>query len=189
MGHRAASARFGAVLAGLLIAGSAAGPASGQTLMTQDEALALAFPGDTSVERRSAYLSEDQLDRARRLAGDDVDIDQSIVTYYVGSDGATGAAYFDAHRVRTKNEVVMVVVDRDATIRRVDVLSFAEPPEYRAPEGWIDQLEGRRLDQALSLRGGIRSIAGATLTARSMTEAARRVLALHTVIAPFGATP
>ena len=182
--------RVGAIVAGLLVAVSVAGPASGQTLMTQEEALALAFPGDTVVERRSAYLTEDQLDRARRMAGDDVDIDQTIVTYYVGSHGGpTGAAYFDAHRVRTKNEVLMVVVDPDATIRRVDVLSFAEPPEYRAPEGWIEQLEGRGLDQALSIRGGIRSIAGATLTARSMTEAARRVLALHTVIDPFGAMP
>ncbi|MGK7310618.1 MAG: FMN-binding protein [Candidatus Longimicrobiales bacterium M2_2A_002] len=181
-------------LASLLVAvgmtAAAAGAASAQTLMTQEEALVLAFPGDTTVERRSAYLTESQLARARALAGDDVEIDQAIVTFYVGGDGEpTGAAYFDAHRVRTKNEVVMVVVDPDATIRRVDVLKFTEPPEYRAQEGWIDQLEGRGLDEALSLRGGIRSIAGATLTARAMTEAARRVLALHAVIEPFGATP
>lgn len=184
---------FASTLATLLVAAgmlAVAGPASAQSLMTQEEALALAFPGDTAVERRSAYLTESQLARARALAGDDVEIDQTIVTFYVGGDGEpAGAAYFDAHRVRTKNEVVMVVVDPNATIRRVDVLKFTEPPEYRAPDGWIDQLEGRGLDEALSLRGGIRSIAGATLTARAMTEAARRVLALHAVIEPFGATP
>ena len=192
---RSGGVGFALTLAGLLVAAAmtgaaAAAPVSAQTLMTQEEALALAFPGKASVERRSAYLTESQLARARALAGDDVEIDQTIVTFYVGGDGEpAGAAYFDAHRVRTKNEVVMVVVDPDATIRRVDVLKFTEPPEYRAPDGWIDQLEGRGLDEALSLRGGIRSIAGATLTARAMTEAARRVLALHAVIEPFGAMP
>ncbi|MDX1673548.1 MAG: FMN-binding protein [Longimicrobiales bacterium] len=168
-----------------------AGPAAAQTLMTQEEALALAFPGDTVVERRTAYLSPAQLDRARELAGAAVDIEQTIVTYYVGRRNGTfaGAAYFDVHRVRTKNEVVMVVVDPDHTLRRMEVLKFTEPPEYRAPDAWIQQLEGRPLDDALSVRGGIRSIAGATLTARAMTEAARRVLALHAVIEPFGGTP
>ena len=167
------------------------GPAAAQTLMTQEEALALAFPGDTVVERRSAYLSSAQLDRARELAGDAVDIEQTIVTYYVGRHAGAfaGAAYFDVHRVRTKNEVVMVVVDPDHTLRRMEVLKFTEPPEYRAPDAWIEQLEGRPLDDALSVRGGIRSIAGATLTARAMAEAARRVLALHAVIEPFGGAP
>ena len=170
-----------------LLAGLAASPLGAQTLMTQEEALAVAFPVPVEVERRTAYLSEEQLDRVRELAGAGVDIESGIVTYYVGTrDGEpTGAAYFDAHRVRTKNEVVMVVVDPDARVRRVDVLKFMEPAEYRAPEGWIEQLEDRRLNDELSTRGAIRNLTGATLTARALTEAARRVLALHAVIGPF----
>ncbi len=174
-----------------LLAGLIASPLGAQTLMTQEEALALAFPAPAEVERRTAYLSEAQLDRARELAGHGVDIASGIVTYYVGTrDGEpTGAAYFDAHRVRTKNEVAMVVVDPDARVRRVDVLKFMEPAEYRAPEGWIGQLETRRLNDELSTRGAIRNLTGATLTARALTEAARRVLALHDVISPFGGHP
>lgn len=159
-----------------------------QTLLTQEEALALAFPASADVQRRTAYLSDEQRALARQLAGDDIEIDRTVVTYYVGvQDGKeTGAAYFDAHRVRTKNEVVMVVVDPGATVRRVDVLKFTEPPEYRAPDGWIEQLEGRRLDEQLSVRGGIHNLTGATLTARALTRATRRVLALHAAIEPFG---
>ena len=183
----------GLLLTLVLVPAGPAGPATAaaQTLLTQDEALALAFPAPTEVERRSAYLTDGQLDRARTLAGDDVEIDQTVVTYSVGRrDGRyTGAAYFDVHRVRTKNEVVMIVVDPDHRIRRTDVLKFIEPPEYMAPDAWVEQLEGRRLDEALSVRGEIRTITGATLTARAMTEAARRVLALHAVIEPFGGAP
>ncbi len=172
----------------LVVLAAAPAPARGQTLLTQDEALALAFPAPATVERRTAYLTAADLERARALAGEGVEIESGVVTYYVGTRAGqpTGAAYFDVHRVRTKNEVVMVVVDPDHTIRRVDVLRFAEPPEYRAPEGWIAQLEGRGLDRDLSTRGAIHNLTGATLTARAITGATRRVLALHTVIAPLG---
>lgn len=177
------------VAAGVVAVGAVAAPAPAQTLLTQEEALELAFPAPTDVERRTAYLSDGQLERARRLAGPAADIESAVVTYYVGTlrGEPAGAAYFDAHRVRTKNEVVMVVVDPGARVRRVDVLKFTEPAEYRAPEGWIEQLEGRRLDDALSTRAAIRNLTGATLTARALTQATRRVLALHAVIAPLGA--
>lgn len=181
-------ATAGVVAAG--VAAAVAAPAPAQTLLTQEEALALAFPAPVVVERRTAYLSDAELDRARTLAGEGVEIETGVVSYYAGlRDGEpVGAAYFDAHRVRTKNEVVMVVVDpdtADARVRRVDVLKFTEPPEYMAPEGWIGQLEGRKLDDELSTRRGVHNLTGATLTARAMTEATRRVLALHAVIAPF----
>jgi len=162
-----------------------AGPGAAQDL-TQDEALALAFP-TAELERRTAFLDDDELARARTLAGEDVEVDQGVVTYYLAlRDGRpVGAAYFDAHRVRTLAEVVMVVVDDRDRIERLEVLRFMEPPDYRAPDGWIDQLEGRRLDDGLSLKGGVATMTGATLTARALVRASRRVLALHAVIRPF----
>lgn len=175
-------------LAAATIVGMVAAPLPAQTLLTQEEALELAFPAPAEVERRTAFLSEDQLARARSLAGSDVEIDQGVVTHYVGRvDGVvTGTAYFDVHRVRTKNEVVMVVVDPDDTVRRVDVVKFTEPTEYLAPQPWIDQFDGRALEEALSVRGDIHNLTGATLTARAMTRAVRRVLAFHAVIDPMG---
>lgn len=189
---RQAASRFGGVVPGLLtVLALAAFPATAraQTLMTQGEALAAAFPAPAEVERCTAFLSEAQLAEARRRAGDDVAIEQGVVSYYAARrDGRpAGVAYFDAHRVRTHAEVVMVVVTPEGRVARVDVLKFTEPPEYRAPAGWIAQFEGRPLDDDLSLRGGILNITGATLTARAMTRAVRRVLALHGVIDPFGA--
>ena len=176
---------------GVAALAATASPARGQTLMTQEEALSSAFPAPATVERKTAYLTDDQLARARRAAGPDAEIDQGVLTYYVAHRGGTpvGVAYFDAHRVRTKAEVAMVVVTPDGRVARVDVLKFMEPPEYRAPEGWIDQFDGRALDDELSTKGAILNLTGATLTARSLTRAVRRVLALHGVIAPFGSAP
>jgi Na+-translocating ferredoxin:NAD+ oxidoreductase RnfG subunit len=161
--------------------------ASAQAALTQEEALRLAFPPPATIERRTAFLEEDDLRRARAAAGEGVEVDQRVVTYYVGfRDGEPlGAAYFDVHRVRTLPEVLMVVVTPEGRISRIEVLKFSEPPEYRAPAGWIQQFHDRALTGDLSLKGAIRNMTGASLTSQAVTRAARRVLALHDVIRPF----
>jgi hypothetical protein len=94
-------------------------------------------------------------------------------------------AYFDAHRVRTLPQVLMIVVDPEGRVLRIETVSFREPPEYRAPEGWLRQFDGHVLDGALSLQGEIAALTGATLTAGAATRAARRALALHSAIDPL----
>lgn len=162
--------------------------AGAQARLTQEEALRLAFPEPAVVERRTAFLTDSQLAQVRRLAGPDVPVDQRVVTYYVGRrDGRPlGVAYFDAHRVRTLNEVLMFVVGFDDAIRRIEVLLFAEPPEYRAPAGWLEQIEDRKLTDDLSLKGAVVTMTGATLTSQAVVRASRRVLAYHRVIRPAG---
>lgn len=152
--------------------------------LTQEQALRLAFPAPLTIERRTAYLDGTQLARAQQMAGSK-DVKQRVVTYYVGSDKGrvAGTAYFDSHRVRTHNEVLMIVVDPEWKIDRIEVLRFAEPPEYQASDKWLEQFQDKRLSQELSVRRGIVPITGATLTANAVTAAARRVLALHAVIA------
>lgn len=178
-----------AAVVAFVAAATLAVPGSAQ--LTQDEALRLAFGGSDEVERRTAYLDDAQLERARSLAGPRTDVDQGVVTYYVGSEGGRtlGVAYFDAHRVRTLQEVLMVVVGPDDSVLRVETVSFREPPEYEAPGGWLEQFPGRTLGPGLSIRGEIAPMTGATLTANAVTGAVRRVLALHAVIEPFGTDP
>ena len=165
---------------------AAAAPVAAQVFLTQEEALIVAFPRPATVERVTAFLDDTQLSLARELAGDDVRLDQRVVSYYVGRVGpdTLGVAYFDAHRVRTMREVAMVVVTPERTIDRVEVLSFHEPPEYRASGPWVEQLSRRPLNDELAVNRGIINLTGATLTAGALTRAARRILALDQVIRP-----
>lgn len=159
------------------------------TALTQEQALAQAFPGAAAVERRTAYLDEAQVARVRTLAGGGIEVETRVVTYYEARDASgrpLGTAWFDAHRVRTLPEVLMVVVEPSGAIRDITVIRFSEPPEYAPAPGWLAQFEGRALDQGLSLKGGIVAITGATLTANAVTDAARRVLALRAVIGAQG---
>jgi FMN-binding protein len=77
----------------------------------------------------------------------------------------------------------MVVVGPAGAIARIEVLSFSEPEEYLPREHWYAQFPGKVLDGELAMRRGVRPVSGATLTARATTDAARRVLALHQVLA------
>lgn len=178
-----------AVALGTALLGGTPGGLAAQ--LTQQEALRAAFPPPATVERRTAFLGADDLAAVRAAAGRDTPVDQAVVSYYVAlRDGRpVGVAYFDSHRVRTLNEVLMIVVTPDDRIRSIEVLRFAEPPEYHASDPWLEQFEGRSLSPDLSLRGGIANMTGATLTSTAITRAARRVLALHRHIRPFGGAP
>jgi len=167
-----------------------AGAGEARVFVTVDEALELAFPG-CAFAHETVFLTESQLEEANRLAG--VALRSALVHPYVATcpDGKGGAAYFDTHTVRTQEETVMVAVALDGVVRRIELLTFSEPPEYIPRAIWYDQFLGRTLAPELQLKREIRSVSGATLTARATTEAVRRVLAIHRVLteSPAGESP
>ncbi|HEX8168960.1 MAG TPA: FMN-binding protein [Thermoanaerobaculia bacterium] len=156
--------------------------AQARVFMTQQQALAGAFPAGARIARQTVFLTPQQIAAAKKESGVDFP-DKMIVRYAATIDNRViGYAYFDTHRVRTLPETVMIVVGPDAKVQRIDILSFDEPPDYFPKQRWIDQFRGRALDDDLSLRGKIRPISGASLTGRAITNASRKVLALHHVI-------
>jgi hypothetical protein len=159
--------------------------ASARVLLTQSQALELAFPvSGTRIERRTAFLTPEQLDAAEKNA--QTKIESKVWTYYVGfsSKNFYGTAYFESHRVRTMNETFMVVVNPDHTVRSVEILSFAEPDDYMASKPWLEQFHGKNLNNELFLRRGLRNITGASLTSEVITQGVRRILALDREINP-----
>jgi Na+-translocating ferredoxin:NAD+ oxidoreductase RnfG subunit len=193
MSRWATCSRPAALAVGLLLTG---GTAELRAQLSLQEAVAGAFPPPARVERRTAFLTAQDLSAVQASAGRDAPVTQRVVTYYLARrDGKpVGVAYFDSHRVRTLNEVVMIVVEpRDGgkagrdRIRSVEVLRFAEPPEYHASDAWLDQFKGKSLDQELSLKRSIANMTGATLTSNAIVRATRRVLAIHERIRPFAA--
>ncbi len=152
-----------------------------KVFLTVDEALELAFPG-AEVERSAVYLCEAGEQRVARLAC--VHYEGRVARPYTARRGGelVGTAYFDTHRVRTLRETLMVIVDSEERITRIEILAFGEPEDYIPRGAWYGQFTGRALDDELQLGRGIRNVTGATLTARATTDAARRTLALHRVL-------
>lgn len=163
-------------------------PAGAKVFLTQEEALKLAFP-DAEVERKSLFLSNEQMAKVKELSR--TELRSGIAQVYIArKDGkVSGYAYFDTHIVRTFEETLMIVLTPEAKVRRIEVISFREPEEYIAREEWYAQYYDKGLSKELSLQRGIRPITGATLTAEATNDSVRRVLALHKVTQPSTEDP
>lgn len=133
--------------------------------------------GGAPFERRTAFLTNAQALAVGKAAQSK--LESTMWSYYVS--GST-TAYFESHPVRTMNETIMVVVGADAKVRFVEILSFAEPPDYLAGKPWLAQFTGKPLSEDLAPRRALRNIAGATLTAEAVSRGVRRALAVHQVL-------
>jgi hypothetical protein len=169
--------RLASFVAFVLLAGAVAAADE----ITRDEALALAFPG-ADLRAEQVFLTSVQQKRAAERSGGDVPT--PLVARYVATQGGrvVGRAYIDTSVVRTKKESLLISLDAQGRVRRVDVTAFLEPIEYRAPDAWLRQYSDRPLTDDLGLNRAIRPIAGATLTARAVNAAVRRVLAIDEVL-------
>lgn len=152
--------------------------------MTQQEALAQAFPGDR-IERRS-YAPTPALQAAieRRAKAH---ADSKLVTAYLAWNGTKldGVGFFDVRTVRTMPGVFLVSVAPDSTVTRVDVVAFHEPSGYRPTPRWLGQFPRRRLNDDLWPGKDIRTLSGASLTTRAVTEATRLAMArFELLVAP-----
>lgn len=149
---------------------------------SRESALRLAFPACDTVKTRTVVLDDAQRAQVEQRAG--AALASQIVRTYVGErDGAVvGYAFIETHRVRSLPETVMVVVDRDATVRGTHLLAFHEPAEYLPPARWLAQFDHERLDGDLALGRDIAGIAGSTLTAQAVTACVRRAVAVAEVL-------
>lgn len=149
---------------------------------TADEAVRQLLPGAETYERETVLLVE-----ADKTAASDFSAQKDItalVTRYVAKNasGVIGYAYLDKHMVRTLPETLIVALDADGKLRGIKVLAFREPEEYIAHEGWMEQFKGKTVQDEIRMKRNIDGITGATLTARAVTQCARRTMAIHEVL-------
>ncbi len=171
-----------AILLALLLP---AAPATARVYITQADALRQAFPEPQRIERRVLYLDDAQSGRAGDRTG--AAVEARVIPYYVGLTGKRieGYAYFDTHLVRTLPQTVMILLSPEGRIRVIEIVSFDEPEDYLPGARWLAQFEGVEEDGALAPGGRIHALTGATLSARAVTAAARRVLVVHALfVAP-----
>jgi len=161
---------------------STAAPKAGSAL-TPQEALAAAFP-KCKIERVAHYPDKKQKAAAEKLAGKKIAV-KAVRAYRASLKGKlVGTAYFDTHKIRTKAQTLLIILDPKAKITRVEVFRFNEPPEYKPKGKWLNRYKGHTLDKKLQIKQSIPNLTGATLTARATTEAVRRVMALHAIFYP-----
>lgn len=154
----------------------------GKVYKTKDDALKEVFPEIDAVEKINVFLGEEEQKNIEAVAKSK--LDSRVFTFYAGRKGRDiiGYAVFGSHIVRTKQEVHIVVINPDGSIRKVEILAFYEPEEYLPHKRWFEQFTGKILDKELWPKRGIRAVTGATLSVNGITQEIRKVLAVFKVI-------
>ena len=157
-------------------------PVQAKVFLSKQEALALAFSEADRIENKSFVLTDAQVLEIESKAK--ARLETKLLTRYAGfKEGVLlGYAFIDTHVVRTFPEALLVVLTPQGVVRTLRMLAFYEPQDYLPSQRWLTQLEGKALSDDLRLQHGIHGIAGATLSSRAVTEAVRRVLAMHQVL-------
>jgi hypothetical protein len=173
--------RVASVCAAVLLATTTAVVVAQGGQMTREEALAAVFP-QAGIEAERVFLTEQQMARIGELAGGDMG--SALVARYVATQSGrvVGRAYIDTHVVRTKRESLLISLEADGSVKRIDVTAFLEPTEFQAAPRWLQQYNTQTLTDDLALQRAIRPIAGATLTTGATNAAVRRVLAMDQVL-------
>lgn len=169
------------VLCVCFAAGWATVTAASGVYKTQKEALAEAFPG--GVERKTIFLTDEQVKEIEQRAR--AKLDSKVVTYYLGrtvEGQPAGAAFFDTHVVRTTTETVFVWLSPEGRVERVEILAFYEPEDYKVRDTWLATIEGKALDDDVTVGRDLVRVTGATLSVRALAASVRRAMALQTVV-------
>jgi Na+-translocating ferredoxin:NAD+ oxidoreductase RnfG subunit len=153
---------------------------------TQQKALQEAFPNSDSIERKVLFLTDEQVNQIQTLAK--AKLESKIVTFYVGekADSITGYAFFESNIVRTKPETFMVVLDKKARVKFVEVLAFYEPLDYLPTSNWFALFTDKILSDKLWPKRDIHNITGATLSVQAITQGVRKMLAIYQVVIAKG---
>ncbi|RLA23310.1 MAG: FMN-binding protein [Gammaproteobacteria bacterium] len=155
-------------------------PAYAKIYYSKQEAMELAFGADAKVEHLSLFLKDDETQRIQQLAR--VKLDSALFTFYVGkkADTILGYAAIETHKVRTKPETLLVVLNAQGELVQVHTLAFHEPPEYQPSARWYAQLFNLPLEE-ISFRKKVQGISGATLSSRAALDSVRKVLAVYQI--------
>jgi hypothetical protein len=139
-------------------------------------ALRATFPDAERFESHDVLLTDEMVSRIESLAR--ARVRERLVTFYTAMRGGavTGHAVIQSHIVRTKRETLLLAFEPDGRIRRISVVAFLEPEEYRPADRWLRQFEGKGTGDKLAVGQDIAPITGATLTARGVSEQARWLL-------------
>lgn len=177
---RANASRISTGLAGALLAVALLLPlgraAHAQGAGKEDAALRAVFPGAERFEAKDVLLTDEMVKRIEGLAR--ARVKERLVTFYAARSGGAvlGYAVIHSHVVRTKRETLSIAFEPDGRIRKITVLAFLEPDEYRPSDRWLAQFRGKGAGDRLAAGNDIAPITGATLTARGVAEESRWLL-------------
>jgi Na+-translocating ferredoxin:NAD+ oxidoreductase RnfG subunit len=148
--------------------------------MSVDEARALIFPSADEYVANPVQLTPAQMQDLERLSGVPGRTSQQQVWKAMSKGQLAG--WFFVDQVIGKHELITYAlgIAPDGSVQQVQIIEYLEVygSQVRYPK-WRDQFVGKTVKSPLRLDSDIANIAGATLSARHVTDGIKRLLFLH----------
>jgi len=148
-----------------------------------EDLLSRTFVEAKQITSMALSLRPSELDSVRTIAGRPFGSDTLHLLAAMNEGKVVGYAVIDNVRGKDMPITYCVVVDEKLSVHRIDILAYRESfgGEIRN-ESWLRQFFGKRPGDELRPGKEIRSITGATISARAVTLGVRKVLSvLHVV--------
>lgn len=155
-----------------------AASANAEVYLTEQQALALAFPDGAKVEKRTVILRADQAAalQGKLRAGAKP---QRIYSYFESAKDGQPTAYAVIDDVIGKTEPItyLLVLGTDRKVRFVEIMAYRESHggEVRQ-KAFREQYVGKTSGDPVRLGNDIRNIAGATLSCRNLSDSIKNNL-------------
>jgi len=147
-----------------------------------DEVIKSSFTGVSTIEPKQMILTKEQFSQVQSRAK--AAVRTKIYRYYdiKSKSERLGYAVLIARKVRGKKATVLFAFDNSGTLKFTEIMAFGEPPEYIPNKTWMGQLQNQAPSALLTVGKDIPTISGSTLSARSITEAARVARAIYETV-------
>lgn len=136
------------------------------------------FGKDIMIDEKVLILGAK--DKQRLQAKASAKIDMTKVRFYTVNreKSAVGYGVLMVQTIRTKKAAILYLIEKDGTIKSIEILLFKEPSEYKPSKSWQSLFAGKTLGDNLVAGDGLPTISGATLSAKAVSKAARIALAI-----------
>jgi len=135
------------------------------------------------IDVKIFILKIEQVKEIEKLSG--VSCNFRFVSFYIAKkkEKIIGYGYIDTHIIRGHPEIVLYAINPSGEIEHIRILHSEEPPEHSIDEKWLRIFKGKSIEKdQIRLRKDIPNITGATLSAKAITDNARKVLAIWKIL-------
>jgi len=151
-------------------------------LMTPFEAIHTAYGKEAKISKKNILLNPDQAKALTKVARQKLTT-KIYRTFKIEKNGTLEAyAVLTVNKMRTKDAVVLFMINLDGSIASIATVAFNEPPEFAPNSQWEALFDNKTKADTLRIGKDLPTITGATLSARGYADGARLALGVYETV-------
>lgn len=154
-------------------------PLSAKVLTSPIDAMKYTYGDDAVITKKNILLSKSKTKIIEKNAQSKLSSKIFRIFKATKENQTLGYGILVNKKVRSKNAVVLYFISNNGILKGIEVIAFNEPLEYLPSKNWNSQFENIDTTTMLYASKEIPTITGATLSARSITDASRIAFSLY----------